>query len=61
MKSVDILIWSLVFFSILLTGVGGVLNMLGTESVSMRFSSQHSWNDGLMLMLLAILIAILYK
>lgn len=61
MKVIDILIWSLVVLSILLTGMGGVLNMLPGDGIFMRVTSQHSWNDGLFLLLLAILLAILYK
>lgn len=61
MKGIDIAIWGLVVLAIIMTGVGGILNMVAPEGTIFRITSQHSWNDGLFLMLLAILLAILYK
>lgn len=61
MKTIDIIIWGLVAVAILMTGMGGLLNMYPNGAVAFRLTSQHSWNDGLFLMLLAILLAILYK
>ena len=37
--------------SLVLTGIGGVSNMLGRAIV---FTEQHAWNDGLFLMMAAI-------
>lgn len=61
MKTIDLVIWGLVAVAILMTGMGGLLNMYPNNGVMLRITSQHSWNDGLFLMLLAILLAILYK
>jgi hypothetical protein len=61
MKSIDVVIWGLVLVSLLMTGMGGWLNMYSSDRINIRLTSQHSWNDGLYLMLLAILLAVLYK
>jgi len=61
MKPIDIVIWSLVVLAVVMTSMGGLLNMTSNNGVFFRITSQHSWNDGLFLMLLAILLAILYK
>lgn len=61
MKGIDIAIWGLVVVAVIMTGMGGFLNMTSSEGVNVRLTSQHSWNDGLFLMLLAILLAVLYK
>ncbi len=60
MKNIDIAIWSLVVIALIMTGMGGWLNMTSNE-MNIRLTSQHSWNDGLFLMLLAILLAVMYK
>jgi hypothetical protein len=46
-----------------LTAVGGIINMTQKQRTPLLFevTSQHAWNDGLFLMLLAILIAVVYK
>ena len=49
------LIAGLVFLSLIMTGFGGLQNMINS---SWRLTSEHSWNDGLYLLLLAILVAI---
>jgi len=46
----------LVLMSLLMTGFGGLRNMI---SSSWQLTSEHSWNDGLYLLGLAILIAVL--
>ncbi len=61
MKSIDVVIWGLVLVSLLMTGMGGWLNMYSSDGINIHLTSQHSWNDGLYLMLLAILLAVLYK
>jgi hypothetical protein len=49
------LIGGLVVLSLIMTGFGGLQNMITS---SWRLTSEHSWNDGLYLLLLAILVAI---
>lgn len=63
MKSYHLLIWALAAIAIVLTGIGGMINMTKKESTPLLFeiTSQHAWNDGLFLMLLAILLAIMYR
>lgn len=51
----------LVVVALLMQGVGGWLNMTGQEGTILRITSQHAWNDGMFLLGLAILIAILYR
>jgi hypothetical protein len=60
MKPIDIVIWGLVILAVIMTGMGGWLNMTSNDSINVRLTSQHSWNDGLFIMLLAILLAVLY-
>jgi hypothetical protein len=60
MKQIDILIWGLVVVAVIMTGMGGWLNMTSSDGINVRLTSQHSWNDGLFIMLLAILLAVLY-
>lgn len=60
MKQIDILIWGLVVVAVIMTGIGGWLNMTSSDGINVRLTSQHSWNDGLFIMLLAILLAVLY-
>jgi hypothetical protein len=61
MKQIDIVIWGLVLVSLIMIGMGGWLNMSSNDGINIRLTSQHSWNDGLYLMLFAILLAVLYK
>ncbi len=61
MKTIDIVIWGLVLVSLIITGIGGWLNMTSTNEINVRLTSQHSWNDGLFIMLLAILLAVMYR
>jgi hypothetical protein len=61
MKTIDIVIWGLVLVSLIMTGVGGWLNMTSMNEINVRLTSQHSWNDGLFIMLLAILLAVMYR
>ena len=49
------LIAGLVFLSLIMTGFGGLQNMITS---SWRLTSEHSWNDGMYLLLLAILAAV---
>lgn len=51
----------LVLVAILMQGLGGWLNMTGQDSAVFRITSQHAWNDGMFLLVLAILIAVLYR
>jgi hypothetical protein len=57
MKRYYVIIWVLAISAIVLTGIGGMINMIQ----KLELTSQHLWNDGLFLMLLAILIAIMYQ
>lgn len=63
MNSYHFLIWALAAIAIVLTAVGGILNMTQKQSTPLLFeiTSQHAWNDGLFLMLLAILLAIMVR
>ncbi len=50
--------WLLVFLvgmAFLVTGLGGLQDMLG---IQLPMSKQHGWNDGIFLMLTAILVAL---
>jgi hypothetical protein len=49
----------LVIASFLLTGFGGLQDNFGFQGMYM--SKEHAWNDGKMLMMLAILVAIVMK
>ena len=63
MKSYHFLIWALAAIAMVLTAIGGILNMTQKQSTPLLFevTSQHAWNDGLFLMLLAILLAIMVR
>ena len=53
--------WLLVFLvtmAFLVTGLGGLQDMLG---IRLPFSKEHGWNDGIFLMLTAILVALVLK
>lgn len=50
----------LTIIALVLTGIGGWLDLTDSQ-LSLHFTSQHAWNDGLFLMLVAILLAILYS
>ena len=52
------LIGLLVVIAFLVTGLGGFQDMLG---VRLMLSKEHGWNDGIFLMLTAILVAIVLK
>jgi hypothetical protein len=45
----------LVGMAFLVTGLGGIQDMLG---VQLPMSKQHGWNDGIFLILVAILVAL---
>ena len=50
--------WLLIFLvvaAVLATGLGGLQDMLG---VNLVVTKQHGWNDGIFLMLTAILVAL---
>ena len=49
----------LVVLAIIQTGVGGLRDMFGLSVFNI--SSQHSWHDAIILLLLAILVAIVMK
>lgn len=52
--------WLLVFLvsmAFVVTGLGGLQDMLGVR-LPLAFSKEHGWNDGIFLMLTAILVAI---
>lgn len=55
------LISVLVIVALLMQGLGGWMNLTGKESTVVRITSEHAWNDGMFLLVLAILIAILYR
>ena len=48
----------LVVMAFLATGLGGLQDMLGVQLV---VTKQHGWNDGIFLMLAAILVALVLK
>jgi hypothetical protein len=53
--------WLLVFLvgmAFLTTGLGGLQDMLG---IKLSMSREHGWNDGIFLILVAILVAIVLK
>lgn len=53
--------WLLIFLvgmAFLVTGLGGLQDMLG---VRFTLTKEHGWNDGIFLMLTAILVAIVLK
>ncbi len=62
MRSSGILgvILALVLLALVMQGLGGWLNMTGQDSTVLHITSQHAWNDGLFVLGLAILLAILY-
>ncbi len=53
--------WLLIFLVVaafVATGLGGLQDMLGVQLV---VTKQHGWNDGIFLMLTAILVALVLK
>ena len=50
----------LVAMAFLVTGLGGLQDMLGIQ-LPLTFSKEHGWNDGIFLMLTAILVALVLK
>jgi hypothetical protein len=48
----------LVSMAFLTTGLGGLQDMLG---IRLAVSREHGWNDGIFLMLVAILVAVVLK
>lgn len=53
--------WILIFLvgmAFLATGLGGLQDMLGVQLI---VTKQHGWNDGIFLMLTAILVALVLK
>jgi hypothetical protein len=54
----QVLLIFLVVMAFLATGLGGVQDMLGIRLV---VTKEHGWNDGIFLMLAAILVAIVMK
>ena len=58
-KTKQYVIAFLVVLAIIQTGVGGLRDMFGISVFNI--SSQHSWHDAIILLLLAILVAITLK
>lgn len=57
----DLKKWLLIFLvgmAFLATGLGGLQDMLG---INLIVTKQHGWNDGIFLMLAAILVALVVK
>lgn len=57
----DLKKWLLIFLvgmAFLATGLGGIQDMLGVQLI---VTKQHGWNDGIFLMLTAILVALVLK
>ncbi len=54
----QLLLVGLVVAAFLATGLGGLQDMLG---VRLMVTKEHGWNDGIFLMLTAILVAIVMK
>lgn len=55
--------WLLIFLvatAFVVTGLGGLQDMLGIR-LPLTFSKEHGWNDGIFLMLTAILVALVLK
>jgi hypothetical protein len=52
------LLIALVVVAFFVTGLGGLQDMLG---IRLPFSREHGWNDGIFLMLTAILVALVLK
>jgi hypothetical protein len=55
--------WLLIFLvamAFFVTGLGGLQDMLGIQ-LPMVFTKEHGWNDGIFLMLTAILVALVVK
>ena len=53
--------WLLIFLvgmAFLATGLGGLQDMLGVQLI---VTKQHGWNDGIFLMLTAILVAVVLR
>ncbi len=55
-------IFLLVVLALLLQGTGGILDIVsgGQSSGVFRITSQHAWNDGVFLLLIAILLAVVF-
>lgn len=55
--------WLLIFLvtmAFLVTGLGGLQDMFGIR-FPLLFTKEHGWNDGIFLMLTAILVALVLK
>ncbi len=50
-KLVWVLIGAFLILSLLLTGVGGLLDMFGWDKL-LLFTKEHAWHDGLYLLIL---------
>ena len=51
------LLWILILFALVATGIGGALDMIENGSIT----KEHMWNDGLFMMLLAIFLALVIQ
>jgi hypothetical protein len=54
------LVHALLALGVLMTAIGGVLDLLGWDSL-LGFSKYHFWNDGVFLVLVAGVLAILKR
>ncbi len=59
-KNIFFLILCLVVLSALMTGAGGLLDMLGQDHLG-PVSKTHLWNDGLWLLGLALLLGVISR
>lgn len=57
MKSEQTLLWALVFIALLVTGIGGALDIAEKKTIT----KEHLWNDGLFLMLFAVFLALVIQ
>jgi len=51
------LLWILVLFALVATGIGGAIDLVENG----RLTKEHMWNDGLFIILLAIFIALVIQ
>ena len=57
MKFSRSLLWILVLLALVATGLGGALDMIEHGSIA----TEHAWNDGLCMILLAIFLALVIQ
>jgi hypothetical protein len=59
MKWSRVLIWSIAVLALVLTKLGGWLDATQNGKMTFTLTSEHMWNDGMFLILFAILLSIL--